>query len=73
MTQDVSSTTAAATATQSDPWQPYDAQSKGKGHHAAAPEPASWGLIGVGFALCVYLYVRFVRPHSRCCGGRCCH
>lgn len=61
--------------TSRDPWEPYDAQSngkgKGRGHPSPVPEPASWGSLGVGFALCVYLYVRFLRPHNRCaCGHR---
>ncbi len=57
-----------------DPWEPYSAQNNGKGHPPAAPEPASWGLILVGFALCLFAYVRFVRPRNRCCGsnaGKC--
>ncbi len=59
--------------TSQDPFEPWDNQSngKGKGHHPVVPEPASWGLLVVGFALAVFVYVRFVRPHNRCgCGHR---
>ncbi len=33
--------------------------------HPAAPEPASWGVLMVGFALVIYLYTR-LRRHNRC-------
>ncbi len=57
--------------TAQDPWTPYASQplDQGKGHHPAAPEPASWGLLMVGFALALFAYIRFVRPRNRCgCG-----
>ncbi len=42
-----------------------------KKHHPVVPEPASWGLIVTAFALCVFVYVRYIRPRNRCCGGKC--
>lgn len=57
--------------TAQDPFEPYENPGKGKGGpHSPAPEPASWGLLMVGFALALFAYIRFVRPRSRCgCGG----
>lgn len=47
---------------------PFDSSTGDDHHHPPppAPEPASWGLLVVGFALCVFTYVRFIRKHNHC-------
>ncbi len=49
--------------------QPWDAPTADK-KHPIVPEPASWGLIFTALALGLFVYIRYIRPRNRCCGGR---
>ncbi len=52
-------------ATASEPWD--NGNGRGRGHDPAiVPEPASWGLIVTAFALCLFVYARYIRPLNRC-------
>lgn len=58
-------TTAAAVATQSDPWQPHVSVDANK-HKPVVLESPFYGLVSAGLALLFVLYVLYVRPRKRC-------
>ncbi len=49
----------------------FDTTIEANKHHPSAPEPAGFGFAMAACAILLVLYVRYVRPRNRCCGGGC--